>query len=61
VFIVGGVTFEEAAYIANLNANNPGARIIVGGNTILNSKMWLEELESGIRVEYDEDAKDSYV
>jgi len=47
-FFVGGVTFEEATYVANLNASNPGSRIIIGGNTILNSKMWLREIESGI-------------
>eukprot|EP00475_Leptophrys_vorax_P018521 TRINITY_DN2534_c0_g1_i1.p1 TRINITY_DN2534_c0_g1~~TRINITY_DN2534_c0_g1_i1.p1 ORF type:complete len:588 (+),score=191.58 TRINITY_DN2534_c0_g1_i1:697-2460(+) len=67
VFIIGGVTFEEAAYIANLNATNPGARIIIGGNTILNSGKWLEEIGLGVKsgsgdaVLRDEDHKDDYV
>jgi hypothetical protein len=44
VFFVGGVTFEEAAYVAQLNSSNPNSRIILGGNCILNSQMFLEEI-----------------
>lgn len=37
VFIIGGATFEEARYIAQLNAATPGVRIVLGGTTIHNS------------------------
>ncbi|KAG0309219.1 vacuolar protein sorting-associated protein 45 [Dissophora globulifera] len=38
VFMVGGVTCEEARYISMLNAATPGTRIILGGTTIHNSQ-----------------------
>lgn len=52
VFVVGGVTFEEAAAVAALNANlakaaAPGTtapRIILGGTAVHNSKSFLAEL-----------------
>jgi len=47
VFIVGGATFEEAYHIARLNnAQETGARIILGGTDILNTKIFLKNLES---------------
>jgi vacuolar protein sorting-associated protein 45 len=39
LFIIGGVTFEEAAYVSNLNASNAGFSVILGGTSILNSTM----------------------
>ena len=38
VFMVGGLTFEEALAIATINRSNQGVRIIIGGNTITNSQ-----------------------
>jgi len=46
VFIVGGVTFEEAAYVAQLNSSTPNCRIVLGGSSILNSQSFLEEVSS---------------
>lgn len=40
VFMVGGATFEEARYIAMLNAATPGVRIILGGTTVHNSQRY---------------------
>ena len=34
VFIVGGATYEEARCAAEMNAANPGVRIILGGTTV---------------------------
>jgi len=44
IFMLGGATFEEARYVAEMNAANPGVRILLGGTTIHNSVSFLEEL-----------------
>ncbi|KAF9297542.1 vacuolar protein sorting-associated protein 45 [Linnemannia elongata] len=44
VFMVGGATFEEARYISMLNSTTPGARIILGGTTVHNSRSFMQEL-----------------
>ncbi|CEP11802.1 hypothetical protein [Parasitella parasitica] len=44
VFICGGTTFEEARYIAQLNATTPGVRIVLGGNNVHNSKSFLSQI-----------------
>ncbi|KAI8369636.1 Sec1-like protein [Radiomyces spectabilis] len=38
VFMCGGTTYEEARYVAQLNAAVPGIRIVLGGTNIHNSK-----------------------
>jgi hypothetical protein len=38
VFIIGGVTYEEAAKVAALNATEGHPRVILGGTMVLNSK-----------------------
>jgi len=43
VFMVGGVTFEEALIVHEFNALN-GPRIILGGTTIHNSKSFMEDV-----------------
>jgi len=47
IFIVGGATFEEAYHVARIN-NTPSTtnpvRVILGGNTILNTKIFLQNL-----------------
>ncbi|KAG0164523.1 vacuolar protein sorting-associated protein 45 [Apophysomyces sp. BC1015] len=45
VFMVGGATFEEAKYIAQLNATTPGVRIVLGGTCIHNGKSFLQQLD----------------
>ena len=46
VFIMGGVTFEEAAKISELNAatETTGMRVLLGGTCVHNSKSFLAEL-----------------
>jgi hypothetical protein len=44
VFIVGGVTFEEATKVAEFNVNNQGIRITLGGSYIHNSNSFLKEV-----------------
>eukprot|EP00731_Ephydatia_muelleri_P008714 Em0004g1052a len=44
VFVVGGVTYEEAMAVAMLNKATPGVRIVLGGTTVHNSHSFLEEV-----------------
>jgi hypothetical protein len=37
VFFIGGATYEEARYVAQLNASTPGVRIVLGGTTVHNT------------------------
>ena len=46
IFLVGGVTFEEATKVAEFNNNNPGVRITLGGSYIHNSNSFLKEVAS---------------
>jgi hypothetical protein len=50
VFMCGGATFEEARYVAQLNASTPGVRIVLGGNCIHNSKTFLQLVASKSQV-----------
>ncbi|UNI16254.1 vacuolar protein sorting-associated protein 45 [Purpureocillium takamizusanense] len=43
VFIVGGVTYEEAKMIAGVNASTPGVRVVLGGTSVHNAATFLEE------------------
>lgn len=45
LFVVGGVTYEEAKVVAELNATMQGTRIILGGTNIHNSQSFLQELQ----------------
>jgi vacuolar protein sorting-associated protein 45 len=38
VFFIGGTTYEEARYVAQLNASTPGARIVLGGTSVHNTQ-----------------------
>ena len=42
VFMVGGMTYEEAKMIAGVNETMPGVRIVLGGTTIHNSESFLK-------------------
>jgi vacuolar protein sorting-associated protein 45 len=44
VFIVGGATYEEARFVAEMNTANPGVRVLLGGTTIHNSDSFLAEV-----------------
>lgn len=42
VFVIGGVTYEEALTVRNYNA--AGYRVVLGGTTIHNSRSFLDEV-----------------
>lgn len=46
IFMVGGVTFEEAKTVASMNASVPGVRIVLGGTCVHNSRSFMAEVES---------------
>jgi vacuolar protein sorting-associated protein 45 len=46
VFMVGGITFEEAATVAEFNKTNSNIRIILGGTHIHNTKSFLSDLST---------------
>ena len=48
IFIVGGVTYEEAKMVAQVNASSPGVRVVLGGTTVHNSTTFLEEVEDAV-------------
>ncbi|KAG5328900.1 VPS45 protein, partial [Acromyrmex heyeri] len=55
IFMIGGTTYEESLAVYNLNKQNPGIKIILGGTTIHNFKSFAEEVHhatSGILMRY---------
>jgi len=44
VFIIGGVTFEEATKISEFNSQNLGYKVILGGSCIHNSTSFIKEI-----------------
>ena len=38
VFMIGGVTYEEAITVYEMNQNNPGVRIVLGGSAVHTTK-----------------------
>ena len=48
VFMIGGVTFEEAKSVSQINASSPGVRIVLGGTTIHNSSTFLDDIEDAV-------------
>ena len=46
VFMIGGVTYEEAFSVAEFNKSNQLTRVILGGSCIQNSTSFLEELKT---------------
>ncbi|RIA86707.1 Sec1-like protein [Glomus cerebriforme] len=45
IFMVGGVTYEEARHIAQINASAAGVRVVLGGTTVHNSVSFLNEIQ----------------
>lgn len=48
VFMVGGVTYEEARVVAQVNASVPGIRVVLGGTGVVNSEMFLQEVDDAV-------------
>jgi len=44
IFMLGGITFEEAFTVHEYNASNSGVKIILGGTSIHNSKSFMEDV-----------------
>lgn len=42
--MLGGVTYEEACKVAELNASLPSGNVVLGGSFVHNSTSFLEEL-----------------
>lgn len=45
IFMIGGVTYEEAKMVAGINASSPGIRVVLGGTTVHNATTFLEEVD----------------
>lgn len=48
VFMIGGVTYEEAKSVAQINASAPGTRVVLSGTSVHNSATFLEEVEDAV-------------
>ena len=48
VFMIGGVTFEEAKTVATINASVPGVRVVLGGTSVQNSETFLESVKATV-------------
>ncbi|KAK5240335.1 vacuolar protein sorting-associated protein 45, partial [Exophiala xenobiotica] len=48
VFMIGGVTYEEAKMVAQVNASVPGVRVVLGGTSVHNSTTFLEEVDDAV-------------
>ena len=46
IFMVGGVTYEEATKVSEFNKAGHGVRVLLGGSTVHNSTSFLEELKA---------------
>ncbi|CUM65733.1 uncharacterized protein PRCAT00003381001 [Priceomyces carsonii] len=44
IYIKGGVTYEEARLVHELNESNNSINLVIGGDCILNSSQWLSKL-----------------
>lgn len=45
VCVVGGVTYEEAKIVREINTSVPGVRVVLGGTSIVNSRQFVDGLE----------------
>ncbi|OJJ81960.1 Sec1 family protein [Aspergillus glaucus CBS 516.65] len=48
IFVVGGVTYEEAKMVAQVNASSPGVRVVLASTAIHNSTTFLEEVDDAV-------------
>ncbi|ABN65738.2 vacuolar protein sorting associated protein [Scheffersomyces stipitis CBS 6054] len=44
IYVKGGVTFEEARLVFELSESNKKINLVIGGDNVLNSEMWMKEL-----------------
>lgn len=44
VFMIGGVSYEEARIVNEFNLKNDGFRVVIGGTQTINSKQFMEEI-----------------
>lgn len=44
IYILGGVTYEEAYYIHEFNEENSDMNVVIGGTRMLNSAMFMGEV-----------------
>lgn len=44
IFVAGGITYEEAAYVNALNASSPSCTFLLGGTQVLNSTQYVSVL-----------------
>ncbi|PNF35932.1 Vacuolar protein sorting-associated protein 45 [Cryptotermes secundus] len=49
VFMIGGATYEESLAVHQLNKNNFGVRIVLGGTTIHNSSSFFKDVEQAMQ------------
>lgn len=47
IFMVGGITYDEARLVAEINATTPGIRIVLGSTEIINSSTFLDMIQQG--------------
>jgi len=48
IFMVGGVTYEEARIVTQVNASIPGVRVVLGGTNVVNSEIFLQEVDDAV-------------
>lgn len=48
IYFKGGVTYEEARVVEEFNEKNEMVRVIIGGDKVLSSDEWLENLYDGL-------------
>lgn len=48
VFVIGGVTYEEAKFVAQMNESGQAYHITLGGTTILNSTDYIRDLTKAL-------------
>ena len=44
VFVVGGSTYEEIAYVESFNQSTPGVNVVLGGTCVHNSRSFIDEV-----------------
>lgn len=46
--MIGGVTYEEARIVTQVNASIPGVRVVLGGTNVVNSEIFLQEVDDAV-------------
>lgn len=48
VFMIGGVTYEEAKLVAEVNRTTPGVRVVLGGNGVCDTRSFLKGVNEAV-------------